>query len=379
MSKKTLIILGSSIIGVLILLLIIVWLLSVFGNHYTTYEKVEEKIVEATTKYYKNNPEMLPVTDGKFNLSYTALVDGEYIKPLNELLKDGDTCQAEIIVISNDSNYNYIPKLSCGEAYESRELYKQVLKDNPVVTEGSGLYQASDGTYYFRGKIENNYVALGTTTGRKKEIDILWQIMSIGPDNTIRMKSLSHPEDRTSFDDRYNEERGSFFGYNDFKNSVLKEYLIKLDKNDIFLNKDEKSRLVATQQCAGKRTEKDTTKDGSSECEIKTDEKMIFGTMIPYEFMRASLDNNCKNIFDYSCANFNYLASNSSSSEWSSIADSVNSYYVYSFTGNAYDKNAAKSEKYVYPVVTVNEYAFVKSGNGTETDPYRLIKKNTTK
>ena len=377
MSKKTLIIIGSSIIGVLVLLLIVVWLITVFGNHYYTYEKVEQKIIEATEKYYKNYPEMLPVGDGKYNLSYSALVEKEYIKPLNEMLKDGDSCTAEILVINQNNNYSYVPKLNCGEAYETRELYKKVLVDNTVVTEGSGLYQAEDGTYYFRGKVDNNYVALGVASSRKKENDILWQIISINPDNTIRMKALSHSEERTPYDDRYNENRGSFFGYNDFKDSILKDFLIKMDKEDQLLTKEQKSKLVATQLCAGKRSSKDKTTDGSSECSVKTDEFMIFGTMLPYEFMRASLDQNCKKATDYSCANFNFLATNNTSSEWSSIGDSSVNYYAYNFTGITYETSTTKSEKYVYPVVTVSEYAFIKSGSGTESDPYRLFKKET--
>lgn len=377
MSRKTLIILGSSLIGLLILLLLFVWLLTVFSNHYYSYETVEEKIVEATEKYYNNNPEMLPIGNGKYNLSYNTLVEKEYIKPLNKMIKGGEKCTAEIIVINNDNKYSYVPKLSCNEVYETKELYKKVISDNVIVTEGSGLYKNENGEYYFRGKVNNNYVALGTTTGRKNNYDILWQIISINPDNTIKMKALNHFEDRTPFDDRYNETKQSFFGYNEFKDSKLKDFLIKMGEEETFLTSIEKNKLVATNLCAGKRNEKDKTKDGSSECEVKTDERIIYGTMLPYEFMRASLDNNCKTAFDYSCSNFNYLANNNGSSEWSTIGDPINSYYVYSFVGSAYDTSAAKSEKYVYPVVTVSEFAFYKSGSGTEEDPYRLFKKST--
>ncbi len=377
MSKKTLIIVGSSILGVLIILLLVVWLLTVFGNHYLTYEKAEEKIAEATEKYYKNNPELLPVSNGRYNLSYNALVEKEYIKPLNKILKDGDKCSAEILVVNKDGNYDYIPKLSCGDTYETRELYKQVLNDNKIVTEGSGLYSGEDGSYYFRGKVDNNYVALGELTNKKNTPDILWQIISIDSDNTIRMKAISHTEDRTPFDNRYNEEKAAFSGYNDFKNSTLKEFLINLDKTNSFLTATEKTKLIAKEVCAGKTNEKDKTKSGNNECSEKTDEKLIFSTMLPYEYMRASLDTNCKTVFDYSCSNFNFLSSNDTNSEWSSIGDTAKSYLSLSFNGAAYDSSTCKSEKYIYPVVTVNEYAFIKSGTGTQSDPYRLFKKST--
>ncbi len=377
MNKKTIIIMCGSVIGLLILLLIVIWLMSILSNRYYSYEAVEEKIIEATDKYYKNNPSMLPVGNAKYNLQYSTLVENDYIKPLNELIKDGDNCTADIIVINNDGVYTYIPKLSCGESYESKELYKQVLLNNEIKTTGSGLYQGSDGSYYFRGKVNNNYVAFGEYEGSRNTEEILWQIISIEPDNTIRMKSLVHAEERTPFDDRFNEATQDRDGYNDFKNSLLKDYLIDLDKKNLFLSETQKSKLVSKNICSAKRSETDDTKDGSTECSEKTEESLLFSTMYPYEFMRASLDENCKNILDRSCSNFNYLSSTSGNSEWSVTADPVNNKYVYEFIGDTYDLGTAKSEKYVYPVVTLNEYAFYKSGSGTESDPYRLFKKST--
>ena len=160
--------------------------------------------------------------------------------------------------------------------------------------------------------------------------------------------------------------------------SLLKDFLIALEKDDEFLTSDERSKLIKTNLCIGKRTQTDTTKDGSVECSEKTEESFIYSTMLPYEYMRASLDENCKNILDRSCANFNYLSNNSRSDEWSVTANPVNNKFVYEFVGDTYEVGIARSEKYVYPVVTLNEYAFYKSGSGTLSDPYRLYKKSTT-
>ena len=377
MSKKTIIILGSSIIGILVLLLLIVWLITVFKPRYYSYEKVEEKIIQASDDYFKKNPESIPANDGKYNLSYASLEQNGYIKPLNELLKDGDSCNAEILVIKNGNNLNFIPRLTCGENYQTKELYKQILSDNQVVTTGSGLYHAND-TYFFRGKVENNYVALGSTTKRKETIDNLWQIISIESDNTIRIKSLTRFENKSSYDTRYNETKSNNVGYNDFKNSVFKDYLLKMQDDETFLTATEKSKLVAKKLCAGFRKEDDTSKTGASECSVKTDEAMLYGTMLPYEYIRASLDQNCKNVLDRSCANFNYLANTDISSEWSTIADPVNDYYAYAFSGTGYSASTAKNLKNVYPTVYLNEYALYKSGTGTKDDPYRLFKKEST-
>ena len=56
MNKKTLVIIGSSIIGLIVFLLIVVWLISIIKPHYYTYEEFETKVSEAAKSYYKNNP-----------------------------------------------------------------------------------------------------------------------------------------------------------------------------------------------------------------------------------------------------------------------------------------------------------------------------------
>lgn len=374
MSKKSIIILGSSIIGILILLLIVVWLITVFKPRYYSYENVEEKIITAADKYFKNNPEAIPAKDGKYNLSYSALVNKGYIKPLNELLKDGNSCSGDVLVIKNGNNLSYIPKLICGNNYQTKELAKQIIEDNPVTTSGSGLYY-SNNTYYFRGKVENNYVALGTIEKNRNKEDILWQIISIESDNTIRMKSLSKFEDRVAFDTRYNKTRNNNDGYNDFVNSTLKDFLIKEQEKETFLTSLEKAKLIPKKLCAGYRKKEDTSITGTTECSVKTNEEMLYGTMLPYEYMRASLDQNCKTLTDGSCSNFNFLSNNNISSEWSTIADPEKDYYVYAFDGSVYSSSTARNEKGIYPVVYLNEYAFFKEGTGTIDDPYRLFKK----
>ena len=374
MNKKTVIIAGCSIIGVLIVLIVIVWLLTIFKTHYFTYEEVETKMVDATKAFYKSNPEILPVDDGKTVLPYSTLESNGFIKPLNELLKDGDTCSAEMNVIKSGDDYSYIPKLTCSDKYITRLLYEQILNDHSVITEGSGLYQAEDGTYYFKGKITNNYIALGTTGSGKNKKDILWQIMSIDPEGNIRIRSTERIGDKTEYDNRYNVDRETNTGYNDFEMSLLKDFLIALEKDDEFLTSDERSKLIKTNLCIGKRTQTDTTKDGSTECATKTVEAMMFSSLTPYEYMRASLDENCKSTMDKSCPNFNFLSYEGTLANWTLTGLAENSYQTYVFNGEDFVIYNARSRNYVYPVATVSSYTPYKSGNGTKETPYRLFK-----
>lgn len=55
--------------------------------------------------------------------------------------------------------------------------------------------------------------------------------------------------------------------------------------------------------------------------------------MAPYEYMRASMDDNCKNLTDLSCSNYNYLSDYDQSSEWLLTATNQNDYKAFAFDG----------------------------------------------
>ena len=346
--------------------------MTMMGSNYLSYERVEDKIVEATKKYYADHADLLPVYDGKYSLDYNTLVNGEYIKPLNEILKDGDKCTADIIVIKSGVDYSYIPRLDCGDNYKTIELYRQILNDNQVVLSGSGLYRETDGSYYFRGKVTNNYFAMGVNdTNSDKEL--LWQIIGINSDNTVKIRAIYGTEDNSEFDGRYNIDKDTNYGYNTFEDSTMKDFLKRLETNGKFLTPEQKAKLVSKKICIGKRSETETVNNGSIECSSLSNETFMFSTLLPYEFLRASLDENCKTVNDRSCENLNYLAYQSSS-EWSTTPSATDSYRVYAFYGTYYGLSAASNPKTLHVVANLNEYSFYKSGTGTMEDPYRIFK-----
>lgn len=374
MDKKKLIIIGSSVIGVIVLLLIVLWLVSIFGGKKLTYEQAEEKIVNAADKYYKDNPAMLPASDGDYSLSYQTLVDAGYIKPLSELLKDGDKCSAEVTVNSQNSAYSYIAFLNCPGNYETKEL-RSVLT-NSVVTSGEGLYNTNNGTYYYRGENINNYIIIGMSGNEKKEKSVTGRIMSIESDGTIKVKLDNKTENTYVWDDRYNETKLGNDGYNIFEKSRIKDTLKALetenkdDSDTLILSNKVKSKLVSKKLCIGIRTESDTSKDGSTECSVLSTDTYLFSLMTPYEYMRASMDENCKTLNDLSCSNYNYLAKYSQGSEWLLTATNQNNYKAYSFTGTALNLSKASNSKRLRFIVSLNKHTFYKSGTGTSTDPY---------
>ena len=371
MNKKTIVIIGSSIIGLIVFLLIVVWLISIIKPHYYTYEEFETKVSEAAKSYYKNNPTALPSTDGEYNMSYNTLVEGEYVKPLNEMLKDGDNCTVQILVTKYSDNYSYIPYLNCPGSYETKELYKVISENNPVVEKGSGLYSNGNGEYYFRGEITNNYVQLGTYGESKKDQKpYLWQILGIESDGSVKIRSTVGTTKRYAWDDRYNEEKHSSYGYNDFELSRLKETLISLASGNEILSDTYKNKLVAKELCIGKRKADDTTKDGSTECSIKSESKYLFGALTPYEVMRISLDDNCKVANSLSCSNYNFLSTKLNSVEWSITGldgTTDSSFYIKNGSLTASKNN---TQRKLYVVAYINKRTFYKSGTGTSADQY---------
>ena len=373
MDNKKLIIIGSSVIGVIVLLLIILWLVSIFGGKKLTYEQVEEKIVNAAEKYYKDNPTMLPASDGDYSLSYQTLVDAGYIKPLSELLKDGDKCSAEVTVNAQNSAYSYIAFLNCPGNYETKEL-KSIITEK-VVTSGEGLYN-DNGTYYYKGENVNNYIIIGMSGNEKEEKAITGRIMSIESDGTIKVRLDKKTDGTYTWDDRYNENRGYNDGYNIFEKSRLKDTLKQLETEDkenidtLILSSKVKSKLDSKKLCIGTRTENDTTKDGSSECSVLSTDTYLFSLMAPYEYMRASMDDNCKNLTDLSCSNYNYLSDYDQSSEWLLTATNQNDYKAFAFDGTDISLSKTSSSKRLKFIVNLNKHTFYKSGTGTSVDPY---------
>ncbi len=368
-SLKTLLIVGGGILGFVLFILLIVWIISLTKGSYVSYERLEEKMVEASKKYYTKYPELLPALDQETTLNYESLVNEEYIKPLEKMIKDGDGCGAYVVVTNVNSNYDYAPYINCPGNYETQELYKVILKNNEVVTSGSGLYSDGKGGYYFRGEVTNNYIKLGMTEDFSDKIDNIWRILSIESDNTIKIRATRYTEDSYTWDDRYNETQESNYGYNKFELSRIKDTLKSFVNDPLILEENYRNKLAAKKLCVGNRELDDTSKDGSSECSVMSNDTYYFGLISPYEYMRISLDDNCKDTSSISCSNYNFLNSEQNE-DWTLSSTSKNNYEVISFNGTSFDLESAYMEKTLKPSAYLNSRAFFVSGTGTITDPY---------
>lgn len=359
--KKMVIILGVVVVGIIA----IFGIGSMMSGPKITkldYKGLEEKIKEVGQKYFEENKSLLPKNDGDSKeVSVDDLVKLEMMSPIENYLKEDATCTGKAIVKNVAGKYSYIGHIDCGDKYVTSELYKKIIDDNPVVNSGNGLY-SQNGEYVFRGENLNNYVEFAGTK---------WLILKVDKENDIKLLQIDREGERVPFDDRYNSEKKSTVGKNDFNVSRIKDTLNEIYNSEKF-SEDEKALIVPKPLCIGSRSEDDNINDGILECSKTTSDNMYIGLIQVNEYLNASLDSSCKSINDSECQNYNYLKSNSSSSSWWTITPSnENSYQVYYIEsyGRIDPKNCSNSAA-IRPVIYISKDVMFNGGKGTEEEPY---------
>lgn len=324
---------------------------------------LELKIADSAKSYFSIHTDELPSEGGIYTLTLEDLVTKGIIKELDKILEKGTTCSGTLTIENNNDYYMYSPSLSCTTSYENyiTENLNEVLLSN-VVTSGNGLYNLGT-KYYFRGDtVDNRLIFDG----------ILWRIIGINEDGTIRIIE-ENKRDSVMWDDRYNTEKSTSNGINDFIqnniNSRIKDTLDNIYETEDVLSNDGKGYIKKTNLCVGKRSETDTIIDGSLECSNIIENQYI-GLLQLNEYFLASLDVNCVDAISDSCRNYNYLA-DFSNSYWTITADSTNTYKVYKISNTISLTNA---NSYAMPrmVINISENTNV-TGSGTESDPYVVV------
>ena len=287
---------------------------------------------------------------------------------MNELstyTDNGDSCSGKLIVTKTPNDYSYYAYLDCGNEYTT-SLFSEYLKKD-VVTNGPGLYEmeqvvpGSDETssvYIYRGDNVNNYIKVG---------DYLWQVVKILDNGEIVALGDSSLL-RATWDDRYNIDTNYYNGINDYEISRIREFINSdvIEPTDMFVNI--KGLITPHTACVANRTKDDTSRDGSTECS-KTLENEYFSLLPVYDYMNASLDENCQKALNDSCSNYNYLSSSSDSSWWlaTGVGDDTESvYYVDGKIETSYGSYNRSGRLMVH----LNKYVSYVSGSGTVDDPY---------
>ena len=388
-NKKYLYIIAG-IFGAIILILIIVAISRGCSKPGKNYAKVEEKIVSAARNYYKEHSDMIPKDANKDTVSAATLAETGYMKALSEYLED-TSCTADLTIYNNGGQYLLVPNLVCAE-YKTVHLVDKVKEDNLITSTGetttptessqsggetnnapvgseavnskdyiSGLYE-DNGVYVFKGKNPNNYLVLSGIT---------WRILDINENGIMRVIKTDAEKRATYWDTKYNSQENKREGINDYKNSTLREKLYA----DYAKFKDEnKAHLAPFNACVGKRDVNTIVADRNIDC-AEVLENQYIGVINSSDFARGSLDENCVNINQAACTNYNYL-NNFVLQSWTSNSISSDTYQViYINSGTASKIGSNKSATYHWVIAINGDEKYI-SGNGTLNDPYVVGKKS---
>lgn len=352
-NKKLYIYFGTGI-GIMILLIVIILIISLISGGRLSYSALENKINKVAINYALDRKDILPIAGEETTIEYQSLVDAKKIKPLSEMLKDKTAeCSVTIKIKNNNEHYLAISSLDCGEKYQTTTIKNKVLNDNKIVTSSYGLYKIND-EYVFRGEQVNNFIKFNNK---------LWRIVKITNNGDLRLIEVSRNESYV-WDDRYNSDRDTNTGINDYRVSRIKDTLYDIYEKDFTDNV--KSYIKKQNVCLDKK-DSDSVNTFTSICSDILENQYI-SLLQANEFNIASIDNNCKNLTDSACTNYNYMA-NFDKTFWSITADSYKSDKVYKISSNVITSTAS-TKSYVKIVIHLDGDVAVSEGNGTEENPY---------
>ncbi len=358
-NKRMLIIMGI-ILGAFVLLMIIISIISSRGP--ISFDRILVRLETAAREYYEDNLEEIGLEKGASMVITTTRLDEDYMRPLHTMVEEGVSCHGEVHVYRLADEVGFFPLLDCGADFRSKTLADVILENEEVVEKGSGLYEMND-EYVFRGELVDNYVEFA---------DNLWRILSIDEDNRIRIIDMERPW-RVNWDDRLNTETWRRDGVNNFldfdtQHSNMKYYLDRVIEQQHYLGSSDLQKLVYVDLCIGDRETDETDMTGKVECR-EVAEDSVAGLLAIYEFLRISLEEECKHTGSVACENYNFLAKEGGST-WTitPIADTTDR--VYYITPERVASSPASRRRPIRPVFTLNENILFTRGEGTEENPY---------
>lgn len=345
------------VIGVLlVLIVIIVVFASLQGGRLSSFSALESKMVAAAKSYYENNTDKLPgQVGGKAEVDSATLAQENYLKDLDEISPKGSTCSGRVIVKNVNQKYFYQAFVSCGDKYQTTTLTDYIKSHENTVTVGAGLYTLNGNSIY-RGENPNNYI---------KFANRVYRIVRIYSDGTMDIIATEYTT-RTTWDDRYNQDRNRNDGINDYTVSRVRDTLLAYVNSTSFTDID-RSMLEPHSLCLGKVSE-NTAVTLDMECS-KTLDGQVIGLLPASSYMYASLDATCRTISDGTCQNYNYLQVDYS--WWTLTANNSDTYRAHSIQSQSSIYTTRCSTKsFPREVLRITENAVYVSGNGTSQDPY---------
>jgi len=360
LDKKKIMIIAGAFVGLIVLIIIILLIFHALKGTKNSYRDIENKVLKAAKKYYSENKNLLPQNvNEQISIDDVTLTSLGYLKDLNDMTEEGVTCSAKVTVSYNNSDYRYTPLLDCGDKYKSQTIFSYIEENEKRVFSGSGLYDLN-GEYVYRGETPNNYINLSGE---------LYRIVKLTEGHVVIIADSKVK--RGPWDNRYNDIRRKSDGINDYKVSRIQEYLNNIYNDEELISKEDKQLLYRHNAYIGKRGENDNFNDGSIEKSDYFADQYL--SVLPlYDYINASIDNNCNSARTNSCRNYNYL-NYYRYNWWTSTADNSNTFKVYRIqVDGTIELIRASSNGYIRPVIYLVSDALYVSGDGTKDNPYEV-------
>lgn len=361
MSKMLIKILVGIILALLAMFLVVLVLRVVRGTKGTDkFEKLENSMVSASEKYYKEHKNKMPDDNDEDVIKLDDLVALEYLKDIETYVGKETKCSGYVTVINNNKNTAFIPYLDCGKKYTTKLLIDEIIKNNKIVEIGNGLYSTDNDEYVFKGEFVDNYL---TFAGKN------WRILKINEDGTIKLLLAETLKNYINYkwDDRYNVEKKSNVGINNYSLSRIRERLNVIYNDENVFTKENKALITRQTLCVGPRAEDSADFSGEEECS-ETLENDYLGLLQANEYLDISLDENCETTLDSSCSNYNYIASGFKNL-WTMTPSDADSYSVYKISKFLRTSNASSSSNILF-TINLTDKAIIEEGNGTLEKPY---------
>lgn len=346
--EKSYYFLGATVLLIIVLIVIS----SCSGGLGSSYTSIENKMVSAAEKYYSTRLNALP-KEGSVRVTIQSLVDAGLMDLPKDPNQSSNICSGYVEVTKVESEYSYIPFLTCAGSYEPKFLSEKV-KTETIDELGNGVYVIGD-SYVYRGETLNNYVMFG---------ERLWRILGVDGNDNIRLILAKREQETVSWDTQYNTAKQEATG-------VTTNYLIT-DIRETLKNyyntfaKDAKAKLVKQDLCVGGYLLTDEFSKEKECSEIQKGEYV--GLLNASDYHYASLDTNCKKLEDMSCGNRNYLYSPEVST-WTLNRMADNDYKVIYISSSLYSA-IANNYKAINPVISLSSKTIVIDGEGTLEKPY---------
>lgn len=350
-NKKLIKILGS-VMGALIVVLVIIFIIIGIASSKVSDKKLPIVIEQATIKYYIAHKDELPKEDGEqVTLESSTLINEKYMKAFEKMTKNTG-CSANVVTTNNNGEYNHVVSIDCNE-FKTQTLYDVV--SNTVVSSGDGLYKIDDG-YYYRGEYVDNYIMID---------NVLYRIISIDENGNFKLMSNTLSDSSYSWDDRYNvEKKQDGLGINNYEVSRIKETIDTIYNG---YSSNLKKHIINSDWCIAPRE----SEDGNMELdECSKTVKDYVGLITVEEYVRPSLDIDCKGVLDGACVNYNYLSHMFEKNLWTITASSDNTYEAFRIGSTFVEAKRTYISCKVYTMFNISGDELYVSGTGTIADPY---------